>query len=133
MLGSSCRPEDLLGYERVEAGATTNLVGNNMTRGAVDLVAAELKGMADGLHGGDPERLQAVEQQRLARRAAASLPERARAGPPAGQGPEEALSTREDDQQQQQTVGPCRLSGPPDMAALRKVARELLLSRTCRS
>ena len=41
---SPCRPEDLLGYERIEAGPTTNLVGNHMTRGAVELVQAELSG-----------------------------------------------------------------------------------------
>ncbi|GAX84718.1 hypothetical protein CEUSTIGMA_g12140.t1 [Chlamydomonas eustigma] len=41
------RPEDLLGYERVDIGPTTNFVGNHMTQGAIDLVQAELLGMAD--------------------------------------------------------------------------------------
>ncbi len=133
---SSCCPEDLLGYERIQSGATTNLVGNHMTRGAVDLVAAELVGLADGLHD-DPARQQAVDKQRQARREAACLPERARAGPPMAQAPSEPYSQgdrqgEQQQQQQQQVVGPCLPSGPPDMSELRRMARALLQCRADR-
>ena len=41
--------EGKLGYEEVEVGRTTNIVGNMMTQGALDLVAAELLGLDEAV------------------------------------------------------------------------------------
>ena len=98
---SPCRPEDLLGYERVEAGPTTNLVGNHMTRGAVELVQAELSGPAAAAPG---------------RRGRALLPRRERGGEPVPKG-QRAASDRE----AQSTIA---LRNDPQ--SLRLMARRLL-------
>ncbi|KAG1656126.1 hypothetical protein FOA52_007825 [Chlamydomonas sp. UWO 241] len=73
------RPEDLLGYERIASGPTTNVVGNHMTQGAIDLVSAELAGLGDDRAAPPRWQQQAtvrelVARQRAQRAARAGLP-----------------------------------------------------------